>query len=281
MHRQGEHGQQLVAVDHVALVVDREAPVGVAVEGEADVRTVLEDGTLERAEVGRAAAVVDVQAVGHRVDRADVGAGADQGTGTGLVRGTLGAVEDDLDAHQRVVDGVDEVTDVVVDGLVVRRDPAHGAALGTLPGLAHPRLDRDLDGVVELLATAGEELDAVVGHRVVRRRQHHAEVGAEPLGQEGDPGGRQDPEQQHVDAGRGQPRDHRGLEELPRDPGVAADHREGSVALELTGVGEDVGRGNGKVQGQLSGEITVGQTPDPVRAEVALRHQRRPRISAC
>ena len=60
-----------------------------------------------------------------------------------------------------------------------------------------------------------------------------------------------------------------GLEELPGDPGVAADDGHRSVALEGAGLGEDVRGGNGKVQGQLSGEITVGQTPDPVRAEKA------------
>ena len=41
-HREGEHREELVAVDDVALVVDRQAPVGVAVEREADVGAVLE-----------------------------------------------------------------------------------------------------------------------------------------------------------------------------------------------------------------------------------------------
>ena len=45
--REGEHGEQLVAVDDGALVVDREAAVGVAVEGEADVGAVLQHRGLQ------------------------------------------------------------------------------------------------------------------------------------------------------------------------------------------------------------------------------------------
>ena len=101
-------------------------------------------------------------------------------------------------------------------------------------------------------------------------------------GQVGDAGRRQHPEQQHVDAGRGEPGDHRRLEELPRDAGVAADDGERPVTLERAALGEDVGGGNGEVQGQLGGEITVGQAPDPVRAEEARHATRGCRaISAC
>ena len=101
----------------------------------------------------------------------------------------------------------------------------------------------------------------------MRRREHHAEVGAERLGEEGDARGRQHPEQQDVDAGRGEPGHDGGLEELARDAGVAADDGERPVTVELAAVAQHVGGGNGKVQGQLRGEITVGQAPDPVRAE--------------
>ena len=74
----------------------------------------------------------------------------------------------------------DQVGDVLVDG--GRRTASTrptSPPVGPLPRLAQVLLDRQLDGVVELVPAAGEELDAVVGHRVVRGRQHHAEVGAE------------------------------------------------------------------------------------------------------
>ncbi len=111
----------------------------------------------------------------------------------------------------------------------------------------------------------------------MRGREHHAEVGAELTGQPGDARGRELAEQEYVDPGRGESGDHGGLEELSGDPGVATDDRDGPVTVEGAGLREDVGGGNGKVQGQLSGEITVGQTPDPVRAEEASHEG----ISAC
>ncbi len=62
---------QLVAVDDRTGVVDGQAAVGVAVDREAGVGAVRDDGLLERPEVGGAAAVVDVEAVGLGADRDD------------------------------------------------------------------------------------------------------------------------------------------------------------------------------------------------------------------
>ena len=209
---------------------------------------------------------------GVGVDRHDLGAGALQGPRAGLPGRALGAVEHDLEPDERVVDGADQVGDVVVDRPLVRPDPAHLAAPRPFPRLVQPALDRDLDRVVELEAAAGEELDAVVGHRVVGGGEHHAEVGAEGAGEVGDARRRQHAEQQHVDAGRGEARHDGGLQELARDPGVATDDGERAVPLEVAAVGQDVRRGDGQVQGQLSGEVTVGQAPDPVGAEESGRH---------
>ena len=44
----------------------------------------------------------------------------------------------------------------------------------------------------------------------------------------------------------------------------------GPVTGELAPGGQHPCGGNGKVQGQLSGQMTVGQAPDPVRAEYLL-----------
>ena len=60
----GEDDEQLVARADLALVVHRHEPVGVAVEGETEIRPVLHDRLCERLWVGRAARVVDVRAVG-------------------------------------------------------------------------------------------------------------------------------------------------------------------------------------------------------------------------
>ena len=55
----------------------------------------------------------------------------------------------------------------------------------------------------------------------------------------------------------------------------------GPMALELASVGQDLGGGNGKVQGQLRGQLTVRQAPDPVRAEELAHATRQYTINAC
>ena len=111
-------------------------------------------------------------------------------------------------------------------------------------------------------------------------RQHHAEVGAERAGQVGDARGRQDAEQEHVDTGRREARHDGGLEELPGDARVPTHHGSRAMPREARlAVGQDLCRGNGKVQGQLRRQFDVCQAPDPVRAEKACHVQSR--ISAC
>ena len=138
-----------------------------------------------------------------------------------------------LELGQWLVQRADEVVGVLLDRACVRRDAADVAADRPLPRLADVRLDLALEGVVELHASAGQELDAVVGHGVVGGTDHHAHVGAEGVGQVGDAGGRQHPEADDVDTGRRQPGDDRVLEELPRDARVPTDHGHRALPAEL------------------------------------------------
>jgi hypothetical protein len=62
-------------------------------------------------------------------------------------------------------------------------------------------LDGELERIRQLVATRGEELDAVVRHRVVRRGDHDAEVRLEGVDQERDRGSRQYADPDRVRAG--------------------------------------------------------------------------------
>ena len=110
-----------------------------------------------------------------------------------------------------------------------------------------------------------EDLDAVVGHRVVRRRDHHAEVGVVGVGQVGDRRRRQHTDAQRVDALAGQPGDHRGLEHLAAGPRVAADH--GDAAALTADAAQPTRRRRAQCQRQLSGQILIGDSAHPVGAE--------------
>ena len=191
-----------------------------------------------------------------------------QGGRAGHRRGTVGTVKDDAQAAERSR-GRDEVLDVLLDRGGVRRHAADVGAPRRVPLGAHDGLDLTLHGVVELDPAPGEELDAVVGHRVVRGADDDAEVGAERPGEVGDPGGRHHPQAQDVTSRGGEAGDDRVLEELPRDAGVATHDRQRARSAEVPSIDEDPGCCNGKVQGERSGENTVRLAPDPVRAEKA------------
>ena len=211
--------------------VDGQAAVGVAVVGQPEVGAVGHHRGLQRLHVRRAAAVVDVQPVGLGVDRDDVGARRAVGPRCGGRRGAVGAVDDDGQLVEPGGDGLADVAQVAVER-ILGVDHAADARAGR--PAAGTRLDQFLDavlgGVVELVPAGAEDLDAVVGHRVVRRRDHHAEVGVVCVGQVGHRGGRQHPDPQRVDALAGQPGDDRGFEHLAAGPRVAADDGDAAPA---------------------------------------------------
>ena len=70
----GGDADDLVTVDQPADGVHCESPIAVAVERDADGRAGLDDGSLEVTRVGRAAARVDVGAIGFGVQDGEVGA---------------------------------------------------------------------------------------------------------------------------------------------------------------------------------------------------------------
>ena len=173
---EGEDGDQVVAVDQLAPVIDHQHPVGVAVEGDAQVGAPLDHVGLQVAGVGGPAAVVDVDAVGRPVDHVDLDAQAAQDVGRHRGGRAVGAVDHrpqagEAPALQRGHDGPavaavhalghDQRTDRRADGVGVRRAaPAaeQGAELG---------LELLLDGVGQLASAGREQLDAVVGEGVV------------------------------------------------------------------------------------------------------------------
>src|SRR5690606_623854 len=118
-----------------------EAAVGVAVEGDAGVGAVLDHGGAETVDVGRSAAVVDVEPVGGGVDGDDLGASAAEGFGGGVGGRAVGGVDDDLESGEGVRAHRDEVLDICLDGRGGLGDAADRLALRQRLDLAHGTLD--------------------------------------------------------------------------------------------------------------------------------------------
>ena len=264
---QREDAHDLVAVDDVAAGVHGQAPVGVAVVADAQVRLMLDDRSLQVLQMGGAVPVVDVEPVRIGADDGDVGAGLPEGPRRDHRGRTVGGVDDHMHPVEPVRHDGEQVIQVARGTVGQGAHPAHVRPDRLLVLAAHPLLDEVLDLVGDLVPAARQELDAVVGHRVVRGREHHPQVGAQVSGQEGDRRGGQHPGVVHVDARGGQACHHRGAEELARGSPVGADERARPVALELARVAEHVRRGDGQVERQLCGHVAVGEAPDPVGPE--------------
>ena len=217
---------QLVAVDQLALLVDDDQPVGVAVEREADVGAARDHRFLEQLRMGRAAVVVDVEAVGRDAERDHLGAQLPQRLGRDVVGGAVGAIDHDLEPVEPQMlgeGGLGEV-DVAAARVVDPPGAADHLRLGELRALLEPLLDRLLVLVAELVAVGAEQLDAVVGERIVRGGDHHAEVGAHRPGQHRHRRGRHRAEQHDVHADAGEAGDHRRFHHVAGQARVLADH---------------------------------------------------------
>ena len=181
--------------------------------------------------VKRAAAEVDVTAVGPDVDLVDGRAQLAEHLRRDVVSGAVGAIDDDLHAVQRqllregVLQELDVAPDRVVDALRLADRVGRGArAVVPAADRLHAALDLGLDLVGQLVPVGGEDLDAVVLVGIVRRADHHARVRAHRPGDERDPGRRQRSHQQHVGAGGHDPRLQRALQHVAGEPRVLADH---------------------------------------------------------
>ncbi len=183
--------------------------------------------------VRRADAVVDVDAVGFRTDRDDIGTELVEHRRRDVVRRAVRAVDDDAPAlevelvRERALAELDVAAPGVLDAArlaELRRRHARERA-------RHHAFDRLLDRVRKLGARLGKELDPVVVERIVRRADHDPRGEAQRARQVGDRGRGERSGQVDVDARRGESRLQRRLQHVPGDPRVLADEHGGAHAV--------------------------------------------------
>src|SRR5581483_2425980 len=169
----------IVAVEHLALAVHQDGAVGVAVQRHAEIGSFSQYRLAHAGGVQRAAVAIDVLAVGIDAQRNHVGAQFVQYVGTDLVGGAVGTVDHHLDAVegalalQTRLEEHQVAPDCVVDPHRLANLTGSGGGV-ELAFVEDQLLDAPLDLVVELEAFVGEEFNAVVLVRIVRRRDHHA-----------------------------------------------------------------------------------------------------------
>src|SRR6266513_1920201 len=221
----GDSVEQLVAVIRTPGSVDDQDAVAVAVQCNSQVGSLifhLGDQGLGR---GGAKSLIDIETVGPDADRDDVGAQLMEHVGRDVVGRAMRAVDDDLHAFQVELgrEGRLAELDVAPAGIVDAPRASQAGGLVAAHWPLHLRFDRRLGAVGQLEAVAGEELDAVVGVRIVRRADDYAGREPQRAREVGDPWRRQRAAKQHIDSRGGEACLERGLDHVARDARVLAD----------------------------------------------------------
>src|SRR6266508_3711554 len=112
--REGEDGDDLIAVDGAAVPVNGEHAIAVAVESDAQVESSVLDRLLQGAEIGGATADVDVRPVRLVSDRSHPGAELLERRGRETGIGAVCAVDADVQARQIGAESFDHVLEVAV-----------------------------------------------------------------------------------------------------------------------------------------------------------------------
>jgi hypothetical protein len=174
-------------------VVDRDQPVTVAVEGEADLRVTVAHLRLEALRKERADARVDVDAIRLGADGHHARPQPPEHARRHAMGRPVRAVDRDRHAGEVEREAAAQVIDVVLLGAVVDVEPSDVLAVRARRGVLRrePALDLVLPRVGELGPLRGEELDAVVLVRVVGGGEHDPALRVQPAREERDPGGRQ------------------------------------------------------------------------------------------
>ena len=226
----------------ISIAIDRHHTVTVAIEGEADRGVRLQHPAAQRADFRRATFKVDVPAVGFVRHQFNAGTEPRENLARHAVSGTVGTVKDDLETVQFESKRCLECPQVADFG-----GPPLGDAAGPvsyrrriLDQCLHPGLRL----VVELATVAAEQLDAVVPVGIVRGRYCRGHIEPVLAAEQGGCRGRQDPAEQDVTSGLGNPGSQGGLEHRTRFTGVADDqdpwpvHGQGGSAGPADGNGE-------------------------------------------
>ena len=225
-----EKGHDLVAVDHMAVLVADAEAVGVAVQGDADVGPVLLHRLGHGRRIGGAALGVDVQAVRLHPDGEDLGTQFIEGGRRHAVAGAVGAVDGDPQPLEAEPLGEGRLGDLDIArrGVVDALDPAQlvGGGQILIQALVHHGLDLQLDLVRQLVTVRPEQLDAVVGVVIVRGRDHDAQISAHRARHHGHARRRQGTKGADVHSHAGQTRHQGRFDHVAGQPRILADHHQ-------------------------------------------------------
>ena len=272
----GDDGHELVAIDDLALFIDDDDAVGVAIERDADIGAHFADLADDGIGRGGADIAVDVEAVRLDANGEDFGAELPQSLGGDFVGGAIGAVDHDAEAveiHGAGQCALGEFNVAGVDALDALGAAEGGGGGETVIQIAvNEGFDFVLGLVGELEAIGIEQLDAIILIGVVGGGNHDAEIGAHGARQHGDGGCRHRAEQQHIHADRGEAGDKGRLDHVAGEARILAD----DDAVAMLAAAEDEAGGLTDAKREIGRDHLVGFAANAIGAEIFTRHPTAP-----
>ena len=227
-HQLRANNHDVIAVDNFAAFVDAKAPVRVAVVSNADVRVIFEDFAPQIVQMCRAAAVVDVDAVGFVANQNQIRAETFKHGGHCFEGGTVGAIQNDFHAVEAFAGRAHDETDVIFQQILTAFDVTDFKTRRAIESfaafdVANNLLNFVFDFVGEFVTVAAEKFNAVVLERVVRRADHNTRRRVKFSCQVSDGRRRDNARKYRVAARRTNARDKCRFEHFAADSSVAPD----------------------------------------------------------
>ena len=185
---QSANQHNLVAVHSLAVFVNYQAAVGVAVIGDTYMSANLDNLLLQSLQMSGAAAVVDVDAVRLVENCHNLSTETAQDNRCDFAVGTVGAVHNNLQTVQLSISSAQNVLNIQCGQILFMNNLADAAAaycLSVINRCSNDSCNFVLYCVRQLVTCLREEFDAVVFKRIVRSRNYYTGVSLNLTGQKG------------------------------------------------------------------------------------------------
>ena len=267
LHIHSADGHEEIPVHQVAVLVHCQTAVRIAVKGYAGVTVVLPDIFHQGLHVGGTAVIVDVHPVGLRVEDVTLGPQLREQQLGRPGSGTVGAVNGNLHAVQGIEHRGFNMVHIVPHYIGGRQHLSHIPAGRTGRGqglVQHNGFNAFFQGVGELVTVAAENLNAVELAGVVGGGNHNARIGFILSHQKRHCRGGHHAQLHHIGPYAAQAGSQGALQHIAGKPGILADE---DFGVEAVFIRQHHCGGPANLHGQLTGELTIGDSPDTVRTE--------------
>ena len=185
----GDQRHQLVAVDQPPVFIADQQPVRIAVKRDTEMCALLHDAGAHGLCRGRAAAVIDIEAVGGNPHGNHVRLQLPQNRRSHFVGRAMGAIDHNLEPFQELMSRETALGKLDIAALRVIKPLGPAQKLwfrkNDITVINQVRLDAFLHIIGEFIAIRAEQLDAVILERVMGGGDHNPDIRAQRPGQHG------------------------------------------------------------------------------------------------